>query len=887
MNSQNSNSCGCCEGLSSDTPLEVYNRPGLSAIAYRVGDYATFRESLLTALSSAGLPALRQLTSRDNNDFTIALLDASAVVSDVLTFYQERIANESYLSTASEQRSILELARLIGYELRPGVAAGAYLAFTIEEATMSAGQVAISGNTRGKEVTAPSLIQPGTKVQSVPGPNENPQNFETVEKLEARADWNAIRPKMGQKIDLSGANVIVVKGTDNNLKPGDTLLIKNSLILKKIIKIELDEVLKTTALYTDNASDFQVYYNPPIAPVRNIEIFSNKVELNKTVLDNLLQHTWREEDFSTLIQTQGWSVADLTEGITRQLAEQAANNDAVYVFRKRAYPFGHNALKQVTYNSTTRLPNLPSQWTEWNISETPSQIYLDSVYEQILPGSYIAVQGKGYTNLYRVDQVDFPSHTAYGMSAKSTLLTIDARQKWWGTGSSLNTLRSFTISIQSEPLTLVESPIQQAISGDTIMLSGLYLGLKAGKQVMIFGERNDLKGAHASELRALKEVYVVNGFTALVFDKPLAHQYIRKTVTINANVVQATHGETAKEVLGSGDARKVFQKFVLKQPPLTFVSAATSSGTQSTLEIRVNDLLWREVPSLYARGPNEHIYTTRQDDEGKTTVIFGDGKNGARLPTGQENIRATYRKGIGANGLLKANQLSQLISRPLGVKAVTNPQMTGGAQDREMLADARRNATLTIYTLGRIVSLQDYEDFARAFAGISKSLATWTWRGQKRSVHITVAGYNGAAVAPGSDLYNNLLKAIKDAGIPDVPVTLDTYTPRFFRVTASISIHPDYLPDQVMPTVEAKLRAHFSFSERAFGQGVAFSEVVSVIQNVEGVTAVDMDELYRSDAYPRLANLLGASIPRPGAVTPFPAELLTLDSRPLLLKLML
>ena len=55
----------------------------------------------------AKYPALRALTTRDNSDPTIAVLDAFAVMGDVLTFYQERIANEGYLRTATERRSIL------------------------------------------------------------------------------------------------------------------------------------------------------------------------------------------------------------------------------------------------------------------------------------------------------------------------------------------------------------------------------------------------------------------------------------------------------------------------------------------------------------------------------------------------------------------------------------------------------------------------------------------------------------------------------------------------------------------------------------------------------------------------------------------------------------
>ena len=129
------NDCGCCEGMTAIVPAEVFNRPGRPQVRYRAGTHGEFLASALAALSDPTVRGIaRKLTTRDPDDFTIALLDAWAVVADVLTFYQERIANESYLRTATERQSILELARLIGYTLRPGVAASTYLAFTLEDA---------------------------------------------------------------------------------------------------------------------------------------------------------------------------------------------------------------------------------------------------------------------------------------------------------------------------------------------------------------------------------------------------------------------------------------------------------------------------------------------------------------------------------------------------------------------------------------------------------------------------------------------------------------------------------------------------------------------------------------------------------------------------------
>src|SRR5712692_9718443 len=186
----NLNDCGCCEGISVETPAPVYNRPGLTAIAYRVGTHSQFKDSMLARLSlfAQDYPALQALQTRDDDDFSIALLDAWATVADVLTFYQERIANESYLRTATERLSLLELARLIGYELRPGVAASTYLSFTVEDAPGAPPR---------------ATVDIGTKAQSIPGPGEQAQTFEAVEKIEARGVWNAIKPRLTRPQTLS------------------------------------------------------------------------------------------------------------------------------------------------------------------------------------------------------------------------------------------------------------------------------------------------------------------------------------------------------------------------------------------------------------------------------------------------------------------------------------------------------------------------------------------------------------------------------------------------------------------------------------------------------------------------------------------------------------
>src|SRR6185437_4144487 len=351
--------------------------------------------------------------------------------------------------------------------------------------------------------------------------------------------------------------------------------------------------------------------------------------------------------------------------------------------------------------------------------------------------------------------------------------------------------------------------------------------------------------------------------------------------SINANVASATHGQTVSETLGSGDGTQQFQSFILHQSPLTYIQAETITGSTSTLKVYVDGVQWNEVPYFYGHGATEHIFITSQDDSAVTTVTFGDGVTGSRLPTGTANIAASYRFGIGTTGLVNAGQLSQLMSRPLGVRSVSNPLPSNGAADPQDLDSGRSAATLAIMTLGRVVSLEDYQDFALAFTGIGKALATWTWDGQQRVVVLTVAGADGP-IAQTDSILNTLQRSIATWSEPRVAVFLLAYTPIYFNLDAVVQISQSYQLALVQPAIEASLRQTFSFQARSFGQPVYQSEVIAAIQDVPGVVDVVLSIYSTSDPSQTPQPQLAATVPQSGSRSQIvPAQLLTLDPGPL------
>jgi hypothetical protein len=904
--------CDCCTGIARETPELIANRPALSSIAYRVGRYATFNASMLADLSAnfSSLPSLSLLRTRDPADFSIALLDSWAVALDVLTFYQERLANEAYLRTAVDQRSVFELSRLIGYVPSPGVAASAVLAFTLSSAPGSPDQV---------------LIPAGTRVQSVPGPGQTPQVFETAAAITALIDYNALPAQSTMAWQLNGGDTSTwIQGTTNAINVGDALLF----------------VIANNGQPTATGPG-DVHY---------------VVQATPNAVSGTTKITWDSPLASAF-----------TSGMT-------ATQVGIYVFRKKAALFGAQAPNATTLPATaTTVPGVGANkdWNFYQYADGTHHINLDASYPGLTPAAgapqWIVLTGLGYTSFFQITAAAESNPNLYTLTTKTTQLTLAFGQiltgdtaltldevLWEFTGET----RNITAYVQSQRLTPADLPItawngglqlqagmlapvsgnsvtvdggQQITVGQPVGVSGKRVRLQvlpgagatflpahssatlavADNQIFLldsfppgsdpasglpaFGVLTlsgvsgilvvdgqnvqllpaDAKDAVAGEAAEIATTAVNGDFTTLGLTATLGRAYDAASVNVNANAVNASNGETQQEILGSADAANGALQFTLKQAPLTYVTAPTGNGTQSTLQVWVNNLRWHEVPNLLVSGPADRVFVTSVNQTGNIVVQFGNGIEGARTPTGQANIRALYRKGIGSAGMVAAGQLSQPLDRPQGLKAVTNPSGASGGADPATAEDARRSAPLPTLTIGRVVSLEDYQNFALNFAGIAKASASWTRFSGTRGVFLTVAGAQGAAVTPTDLVVTNLIQALRTFGIPYVPLVVASYVPVKFQLAANIKIdQTNYDPTQVMAEVWQNLNIAYAFGQRLLGQNVAAGEITEIIQQTPGVVALQLQALFVSNhpTGPVPAQLCAA-----GATPPQGAQLLVLD----------
>jgi predicted phage baseplate assembly protein len=733
------------------------NPPGLDAIAYRSGTHGSVLSRMLDALGSR----LGRLDATASDDPAVALLDAWATVADVVTFYQERIANEGFLRTAVERRSVLELARQIGYELRPGAAATTYLDFRLQGAP------------------ATSVVPAGTRVLSVPAQGQLPQAFETATELLADVARNetAVRTRRPQRL-APGRTELYLAGVRTGLQRGDPILVVEG----------------------------------PAAAAGEFRVLSSVVPQPAAAVTLV---TWADELTGDYQQPE------------------------VHAFAVRTALFGFNApdwrglpAEVRDRYQPTSVEQIAADWPGFTLPDGEQgdnrAVDLDGVHPGVAAGGLLVLRQPGTTRLYHVLDAQPSARHDFLLSAKTTRVTM--------TGPELTGLGRLaaTAYAASHRLDLADEPVPSPVSGRVLDLTQA-MPLADGQPVIVYGT------AAGRPWSAVTLVDDVQG-TLVTLADPVP-ELDRESVRLAGNVVLATHGETVPdEVLGSGDGTAPNQRFALRKPDLTHLAARTPTGVADSLTVRVDGVAWTEVPALLSAGPLDRAYVVRIDDDAVATVIFGDGVHGARLPTGPENVHARYRSGIGPAGEVGAHALSLLPQRPLGVTTVDNPLPASGAAAPETLAGARTNAPLTVLTLDRVVSLSDYEDYARAFGGIAKARAVALPAGGTTLVQITVAGAGGAAVAehPTIELLRGALDTVRDVA---VPVRVDSFRPIPFRLAVEVLADPDRIAADVYAAVAGALRDFYAADRRDFGRPVTTAEVLAAVQRVIGVQAARITEL--------------------------------------------
>jgi uncharacterized phage protein gp47/JayE len=824
----------------------------------------------------ASVPELAGLTTRHSDDYSITFIDLWAAVLDVITFYQERYANEAFLRTATQQASLVRLARLLDYRLRPGVAATTELAFTLDA---------------GKTVPVPI----GLRVQSIPAQNQQPQTYQVLEAIEADARFNQLRifphPKDVNPLAQNSAGAILDRmqgpGFLGALSANDPVVLFNDggtapVEQKKIATVVTQDDYVRLTWTKPVSSDQWDAHTMAFKYRRTFRIFGYNASpsfmqpVKSTKVPGGILWSQIDTDFSNAGGTK--------LNLDTRYSDLATGTQLLVVTTTPPLPpppfpeppslgnfLGGNVFNISKFVSASQLPFAAQPLAK---SAIVSSSLISLLPDITVPPIGLGGAARGVkTQLVTVTEISQAAATAQGkgqtagdpgaMSDTVTQVSITPAI------DAIDDIRETMIfELVGSQITFWGYDYESTITNAALYLPGKLvqddagLGIEVGR---IIQQNAFVPGVviHPQDLADGRKLLLtdgqgvaakasVQGSLSIDLVTSDAGTFGHLVVPVQAgaialdtgsalllgNVAQASAGDSvSNEVVGSGDASQKLQSFMLQKQPLTYIPSAAPGGVSSTLQLRVNQVLWKEVAELYQQALSAQVFSTRIDESGKVVIQFGDGAYGSVLPTGQANVTATYRTGV--NGQIGANSLTTLLDRIAGLNSVTNPLPSDGGADAETMDTVRDKAPRTVRTFDRAVSLRDFEDLVTASGEVAKASATWTWDGYAPAVYLTVAGQNGTTF---SDL-NAVGATLANARDPNQRVLLGNFGAVPVLLSAKLWLDPSYSQRDVLATARQAITAALSFERLTLGESLHLSHIYAVLQAVSGVVAAEVTQL--------------------------------------------
>ena len=790
-------------------PTVIFNPPGQNIIAYRVGDFTSFRHALLqslpgeTELSSTQEGVTTQIwRPTGHGDLALQMMEWWAYLADILTFYNQRIANQAYLGTADLPESVNGLVRLLGYRPRPGLGA--------------TGTLAALANT-----SLPFTLPQGFAIQSKPGPGQQPQVFELgadtivgvtptgpVSPAQMLGAVTAQIPTPTQS-PLQGATlgkpfILTLNGTSSAVKKGDEVLILPTPLTAT------GNFALATVMNVAPAKD------PTLGAITNIDV------IWETDPSSIQKDLSQLQLFRGGAATQVWQYPASDNMVVRPV--DALSSTSPTMIDLESIVRGIKANDPVLFqSSSTTFQFFAVQSTSEAIwyanpkNYNPAMPLGSNVDPWIPPDPTTAIA------------IPIP-HTRTTLTTALTLAdTQSDRPNYfvWHSWSEVDDL----ISTPTPTVGMANSTTGSSNASVTLTLppGGINFPPPTGPNGTTPVLVVDSVGNGASG--------VANSSTSVTLNDPVP--LLIPPLQTYFNLLSVSRGKTvSKEVLGSGNATLAGQDFTLQNAPVTYLQdPASISGDNysSTVKVWVNGVKWTEVQSFYGQSYDSQIFVTREDDSGATHVVFGDGVYGSRLPTGANNVVASYRYGSGA-AASAAGALTVVLKPQPGLRSIVNPVAMGGGSDPDPPAKIRQFAPRSILTFGRAVSADDFQVIAAQAPGVTRAAAAFGFDPIEQQPRVTVwVGDDDSAVKTAT-------AAIAAAADPNRLPSVSLAAQIKITLSLSIVVGPKYQSATVQAAVYSALldpdTGLFGLNVVGIGQVFYDSQIYSAVLAVPGVSAV-------------------------------------------------
>ncbi len=278
---------------------------------------------------------------------------------------------------------------------------------------------------------------------------------------------------------------------------------------------------------------------------------------------------------------------------------------------------------------------------------------------------------------------------------------------------------------------------------------------------------------------------------------------------------------------------------------------AISLGTSyvdGSSDLQVDGVSYTRVNTLGLSGPTDKVYIVEIDVDGIAYVVFGDNTNGI-IPTSGKNVTANYETTLATN--VDAAAINTVTTTPTlpGVTSVTvtNLLASSGASPYEDMESIRIHAPLSIRTLDRAVTEQDYIDITKLAPGVGKAAIDFDC-GKDIDIYICPVG-GGIAQSPllnSVQIFLDQRKMITT--FPNVQAAGETSL--IIGMDVTLKFRADAING--LADVKAALVEYGSFDKQNINRKTRLSDIIALVDNLEKVDFLEVTDLrMRPYARPR------------------------------------
>jgi hypothetical protein len=278
----------------------------------------------------------------------------------------------------------------------------------------------------------------------------------------------------------------------------------------------------------------------------------------------------------------------------------------------------------------------------------------------------------------------------------------------------------------------------------------------------------------------------------------------------------------------------------------------------STLIVKVGDAggtdFWDEVPSLiYSDNSDENgdHFIVETDEEHRSLIRFGNGKNGKELPENAK-VFCYYQYGepltgnVGADSIINFDAGS-IIAEPesLTISSCWNPlDVTDGKDFEPVIEIIRRVPEAYRARQLRAVTLADYVARAedKEIGGVARAAASYAWTGSWRTVRVTIDPIGTNEI---SDELRRKVSAYLDA-VRLIGEDIEIRPPKFvpLEIEVSLCAEPEIWAEDIRFVLEQEFSDGWTPDGRmgffhpdlwTFGQTLYASQIIGRAMQVKGV----------------------------------------------------